>query len=41
MIRGSSPNRGWQFFSSPLRQNQLWCTSSLLSNVYQRFFPWE
>jgi hypothetical protein len=35
MIGGSSPGRGWEFFSSPPRPDRLWDPPSLLSNVYQ------
>jgi hypothetical protein len=40
MIGGSSPGRGWQFFSTPPCPNWLWNPSRLLSNGYQGLFPW-
>jgi hypothetical protein len=40
MIGGSSPGRGWEFFSSPPPPNRLWNSHSLLSNGYREFFPW-
>jgi hypothetical protein len=40
MIGGSSPNREWEFFSSPPRTDRLWGQSSLLSNGYQWLFSW-
>jgi hypothetical protein len=40
IIGGSSPGRGWEFFSSPPRPDRLWSPSSLLSNGYQ-LFPWR
>jgi len=39
MIRGSSPGRGWEFFSSPPRLDRLWSPSSLISSRYQELFP--
>jgi hypothetical protein len=36
---GSSPGRGWEFFSSPPRPDRLWDPPSLLSNGYRRLFP--
>jgi hypothetical protein len=36
---GSSPDRGWEFFSSPPRRDRLWCPPSLLSSGHQRTFP--
>jgi hypothetical protein len=33
--RGSSPGRGWEFFSSPPCPDRLWGPLSLLSNGYQ------
>jgi hypothetical protein len=35
MIGGSSPGRGWEFFSTPSRPDWFWGPSSLLSNVYR------
>jgi hypothetical protein len=35
MIGGSSPGRGWEFFSSPPCPERLWGPPSLLSNGYQ------
>jgi hypothetical protein len=32
---GSSPGRGWEFFSSPPRPDRLWSPPSLLSNEYR------
>jgi len=32
MIMGSSPGRGWEFFSSPPRPEHLWGPPTLLSN---------
>jgi hypothetical protein len=41
MIGGSSPGRGWKFFSSPLPgPDRLWDPPSLLPNGYQGYFPW-
>jgi len=39
MIGGSSPGKGWEFFSSPPRPDRLWDPLSLLSNGYQGLFP--
>jgi hypothetical protein len=36
---GSSPGRGWEFFSSPPRPDRLWSLPRLLSNGYQGLFP--
>jgi hypothetical protein len=40
--RGSIPGKGNDeiFFSSPPRPERLWGSRSLLSNGYQRLFPW-
>jgi hypothetical protein len=38
MIGGSSPGRGWEFFSSPPRPDRLWAPPSLLSNGYEGLF---
>jgi len=40
MIGGSSPTKGWEFFSSPPRPDRLCGPTSLLFNVYQGLFPW-
>jgi hypothetical protein len=40
MIEGSSPDRGWEFFSSALHPDRLWGPLSLLSNGFQGPFPW-
>jgi len=40
MIEGSSPERSWEFFSSPQCPVQNWGPSSLLSNGYQGLLPW-
>jgi len=40
MIRGLSPGRGCEFFSSHLHPDWFWEPPSLLSNGYQGFFPW-
>jgi hypothetical protein len=37
---GSSPGRGWEFFSSPPRSDRLWGPPSLLSKGHQWVFPW-
>jgi len=39
MIGGSSPGRGWEFFTSPPRPDWLWVPPSLLSSGYRRSFP--
>jgi len=39
MIGGSSPGRGWEFFSSPPRPYRVWGPTSLLSGGYQELFP--
>jgi hypothetical protein len=36
----SSPDRGYQFFSSPSRSDGLWGPASLLHNRHQKLFPW-
>jgi hypothetical protein len=36
---GSSPGRGWEFFSSPPRPDQLWGPPNLLFTGYQELFP--
>jgi hypothetical protein len=38
--QGSSPGRGWEFFSFTPCPDWLWGPSSLLSNGYQWLFPW-
>jgi hypothetical protein len=40
MMGGSSPGRGWEFFSSPLRSDRRWRPPNLLFNGYQGLFPW-
>jgi hypothetical protein len=40
MVGGSSPGRGWGFFSSPPCPDRIWGVPSLLSNGYQGLFPW-
>jgi hypothetical protein len=37
---GSIPGGGWEFFSSTPRPERLWGPPNLLSNGYQRLFPW-
>jgi hypothetical protein len=39
MIVGSSPGKGWEFFSSPPRPDRLWGPPSL-SNRYKGLFSW-
>jgi len=39
--RGLSSHRGCEFFSSPPRPDRLWGLPCLLSNGYQRLFPWK
>jgi hypothetical protein len=39
MIGGSSPGRGWEFFSSPSRQDRLWGPPSFLYSGYRGSFP--
>jgi hypothetical protein len=38
--QGSIPGGCWEFFSKPLRPEQLWGPPSLLSNGYHGLFPW-
>jgi len=38
MVGGSSPIKGWEFFSPPPRPDRLWGPPSLLSNGYQELF---
>jgi hypothetical protein len=38
-VGGSSPCKGWEFFSSPPCPNRLWVPPSLLSNGYQGLLP--
>jgi hypothetical protein len=40
MIGSSSPDREWEFFSTPPRTDRLWSPPSLLSDGYQGLFPW-
>jgi hypothetical protein len=39
MIGGSSPGRGWEFFSSSSRPDRLWGPYNFLLNGYQGLFP--
>jgi hypothetical protein len=39
-VLGFDSWRGLEFFSSSPRQDRLWVPPSLLSNGYQRLFPW-
>jgi len=41
MIGGSSPVRGWEFFSSPPRPDRLWGPSSILTNGYRGLLHWK
>jgi hypothetical protein len=38
MIGDSSPDKGWEIFSSPPCPDRLWDPPSLLSNGYQELF---
>ena len=38
-VRGSGPDRGNRFFSSPKRSDRLWGPSSLPPNGYRDYFP--
>jgi hypothetical protein len=38
--QGPIPGGCWEFFSKPPRPERLWGPPSLLSNEYQRLFPW-
>jgi hypothetical protein len=40
MIGGSSPGKGWEFFSSPPRPDRLWSPRGLVSIGYQGLHPW-
>jgi hypothetical protein len=40
-IRGSSPGRGWKFFSSLSRPDRFWDPLSLLSSGYHGLFTWR
>jgi hypothetical protein len=40
MVGGSSPGKGWEFFSSPPLPDRLWGPPSLLFNGYKGPLPW-
>jgi hypothetical protein len=40
-LGNSTPDTGWEFFSSPVRPERLWDPLTLLSKEYQELFLWK